>query len=275
MERNLTRADHIQNQEKFMPTIYLEHVSKFYKPKRRKKSLVPQEMGVEDVDVTIRQGEFVFVVGGSGAGKSTLLRLITGETKPSQGKVYLGDRDLSRAMALSRNRMSVLFGKIWQDPTLIRKKTIGENLALASRIALGRESAKMVDIRVKKVLGLVGMKGVEGKYPVELSIGECRRVELARALIGSPPILLLDEITANLDDDCIWDTLHLLNDVNRRGTTVIMATHDSQYVNILRRRVITMSGGRIVGDVRKGKYGDVLEREEKPPPFPKLRTDFI
>lgn len=258
-----------------MPTIYLEHVSKFYKPKRRKKSLIPQEMGVEDVDLTIRQGEFVFVVGGSGAGKSTLLRLITGETRPSQGKVYLGDRDLSRAMTLSRNRMSILFGKIWQDPTLIRKKTIGENLSLASRIALGRESAKMVDIRIKKVLGLVGMKGVEGKYPVELSIGECRRVELARALIGSPPILLLDEITANLDDDCIWDTLHLLNDVNRRGTTVIMATHDSQYVNILRRRVITMNGGRIVGDVQKGKYGDVLEREEKLPPASKLRTDFI
>ena len=258
-----------------MPTIYLEHVSKFYKPKRRRKGPVHREMGVEDVDLTIRQGEFVFVVGGSGAGKSTLLRLITGETKPNQGKVYLGDRDLSRAMVLSRNRMSILFGKIWQDPTLIRKKTIGENLALASRIAVGRENAKLVDIRVKKVLGLVGMKGVEGKYPVELSIGECRRVELARALIGSPPILILDEITANLDDDCIWDTLHLLNDVNRRGTTVIMATHDSQYVNILRRRVITMNGGHVIQDAEKGKYGDVLERERKPLPLSKLRTDLI
>lgn len=258
-----------------MPTIYLEHVSKFYKPKRRKKGPPHQEMGVEDVDLTIRQGEFVFVVGGSGAGKSTLLRLITGEERPNQGKVYVGDRDLSRAMALSRNRMSILFGKIWQDPTLIRKKTIGENLALASRIAVGREKPQLVDIRIKKVLGLVGMKGVESKYPVELSIGECRRVELARALIGSPPILILDEITANLDDDCIWDTLHLLNDVNRRGTTVVMATHDSQYVNILRRRVITMSNGRVVMDEKKGKYGDVLERDRKPLVFTKLRTDFI
>ncbi len=258
-----------------MPTIYLEHVSKFYKPKRRRKGPIHQDMGVEDVDLTIHQGEFVFVVGGSGAGKSTLLRLITGETKPSQGAVYLGDRDLNRALFLSRNRMSVMFGKIWQDPTLIRKKTIGENLALASQIALGRESAKVVDIRVKKVLGLVGMKGVEKKYPVELSIGECRRVELARALIGSPPILILDEITANLDDDCIWDTLHLLNDVNRRGTTVVMATHDSQYVNILRRRVITMSNGRMVSDEKKGKYGDVLEKDRNPLVFTKLRTDFI
>lgn len=258
-----------------MPTIHLDHVSKFYKPKRKRKGPVHQDTGVEGVELTIHQGEFVFVVGGSGAGKSTLLRLITGEIKPNLGKVYLGDRDLNRALILSRNRASVMFGKIWQDPTLIRKKTVGENLALASRITLGRESARVVDIRIKKVLGLVGMKGVENKYPIELSIGECRRVELARALIGSPPILVLDEITANLDDDCIWDTLHLLNDVNRRGTTVIMATHDSQYVNILRRRVITMSAGRVVTDEEKGKYGDVLERDRKPLVLTKLKTDFI
>ncbi len=258
-----------------MPTIYLENVSKFYKPKRKHKGPVHQDMGVEDVELTIHQGEFVFVVGGSGAGKTTLLRLMTGEIKPSQGKVYAGDKDLSRALILSRNRASLMFGKIWQDPTLIRKKTIGENLALASQIALGREGARVVDIRIKKVLGLVGMKGGERKDPVELSIGECRRVELARALIGSPPILVLDEITANLDDDCIWDTLHLLNDVNRRGTTVVMATHDSQYVNILRRRVVTMSGGRVVSDEKRGKYGDVLERDRKPLLISKLRTDFI
>ena len=178
-------------------------------------------------------------------------------------------------MRLSRNRASILFGKIWQDPTLIRKKTVGENLALASQIALGKENPKLVEIRVKKVLGLVGMRGVEPKYPVELSIGQCRRVELARAMIGSPPILVLDEITANLDDDCIWDTLHLLNDINKKGTTVIMATHDSQYVNILRRRVITMSDGRVLDDVQKGKYGDVLERERKVVLLPKFRTDLI
>lgn len=258
-----------------MPTIYLDHVSKFYKAKRRRKNHVHQDMGVEDVELNIRQGEFVFVVGGSGAGKSTLLQLITGTIKPTQGKVYFGDTDLNRALFLSRNRAAAMFGKIWQDPTLIRKKTVGENLALAAQIALGREKPQMVEARIKKVLGLVGMKGVEKKYPVELSIGECRRVELARALIGSPPVLVLDEITANLDDDCVWDTLHLLNDVNRRGTTVIMATHDSQYVNILRRRVVTMSNGRVVRDEEKGKYGDVLERDKKPVVFTKLRTDFI
>ena len=258
-----------------MPTIELENVSKFYKPKRRRKGPVHIDMGVEEVNLTIRQGEFVFVVGASGSGKSTLLRLITGETKPNQGKVSLDQKELSWMLKLSRNRAAMMFGKIWQDPTLIRKKTIGENLALAVKIAFGRENPRLVDLRIKKVLGLVGMRGVEKRYPVEMSVGECRRVELARALINSPPILVLDEITANLDDDCIWDTLHLLNDVNRRGTTVIMATHDSQYVNILRRRVITMAGGRVTSDEEKGKYGDVLERERKTPVLSRPRTDFI
>ena len=247
-----------------MPTIELESVSKFYKPKRRWKGPLHPYMGVEEVDLTVHQGEFVFVVGSSRAGKSTLLRLITGEERPDLGRVCVDRKELGGMFRFSRNRTAVLFGKIWQDPTLIRKMTVAENLALASRIALGREKPQQVDIRIKKVLGLVGMRGVEEKYPVELSIGECRRVELARALIGSPPILILDEITANLDDDSIWDTLHLLNDINLKGTTVIMATHDSKYVNILRRRVITMSEGRVIGDVQKGKYGDVLEREREP-----------
>ena len=247
-----------------MPTIELESVSKFYKPKRRRKGPFHTYMGVEAVDLTVHQGEFVFVVGSSRAGKSALLRLMTGEERPDLGRVCVDRKELGGMLGFGRSRTAVMFGKIWQDPTLIRKKTVAENLALASRIALGREKPQLVDIRIKKVLGLVGMKGVEDKFPVELSIGECRRVELARALIGSPPILILDEITANLDDDSIWDTLHLLNDINLKGTTVIMATHDSQYVNILRRRVITMSEGRVVGDVKKGKYGDVLERERKP-----------
>ena len=104
----------------------------------------------------------------------------------------------------------------------------------------------------------MGMRGAEKKYPGELSIGECRRVELARAMINSPPILVLDEITANLDDDNIWDMIILLNEVNRRGTTVIMATHASKYVNIMRRRVITLVDGHIFGDVERGRYGDVV-----------------
>ena len=256
-----------------MPTIELDHGSKFYKPKRRRRGEPRFEVGVEGVDLTIRQGEFVFVVGESGAGKSTLLSLLAGQTKPSHGKVYIDQKDLNWMMTLSRNRAAVLFGQIWQDPTLIRKRTVEENLSLAARITQGRESDRMVDIRVKKVLGLVGMRGAERKYPVQLSIGECRRVELARAMIGSPPILILDEFTANLDGDSIWDILHLLNDVNRRGTTVVMATHDSQYVNILRRRVVTLTNGQVTADEKKGRYGDVVER--RPRDFAAYRTDLI
>ena len=241
-----------------MPTIELENVTKVYKPKRRRKGLVHTDMGVEEVNLTIRQGEFVFVVGASGSGKSTLLRLITGEIRPNEGRVCVDEKELGWMLKLSRNRAAMMFGKIWQDPTLIRKKTIGDNLALAVKIAFGRESPRLVDLRIKKVLGLVGLKGVEKKYPVELSIGECRRVELARALIASPPVLVLDEITANLDDDNIWDMFQLLQEVNRMGTTVIMATHASRYVNIMRRRVITLVDGKIFGDVEKGRYGDVV-----------------
>ena len=121
-----------------------------------------------------------------------------------------------------------------------------------------RGSGCAVASRVRKVLGLVGMRGCEDKYPVEMSSGECRRIELARALINSPPILLLDELTANLDDDSIWDMFQLLDELNRRGTTVIMATHASQYVNIMRKRVVTIVDGRIMGDVPKGRYGEIV-----------------
>jgi cell division transport system ATP-binding protein len=162
-------------------------------------------------------------------------------------------------MPWSKNRATALFGQVWQEDTLMRKRTVEENLLLAARIRDVRWKNKHeAHERVDKVLALVGMTGMEKRYPVEMSGGECKRVELARALINSPPILVLDEITANLDDDTIWDILQLLQEINHRGTTVVMATHASQYVNILRRRVITLRDGRIIGDVKKGKYGDIV-----------------
>lgn len=245
-----------------MPTITLENVTKNYKLDRRQQKEQKGkrfEVGVEDVSLTIRQGEFVFLVGSSGAGKTTLLELISGKLKPDRGAVYLDKKDLSKLIPWSQNRMAILFGKVQQEHSLIRKMTVEENLWIAAQVGRRRfESTKHVELRVKKVLGLVGMRGVEKKYPVEMSVGECRRVELARALINSPPILVLDEITANLDDDNIWDMIILLNEVNRRGTTVIMATHASKYVNIMRRRVITLVDGHIFGDVERGRYGDVV-----------------
>ncbi len=242
-----------------MPTITLEKVTKYYKvQKKHRRGGNRLEVGVEDVNLTIEQGEFVFLVGSSGAGKSTLLDLISGKLKPDRGTVSLNGKDLARLFPWS-NQTALLFGKVCQEQTLARRITVEENLRMAAMIGRRRlESAKHIDQRIRKVLGLVGMRGAEKKYPGELSIGECRRVELARALINSPPILVLDEITANLDDDNIWDMIILLNEVNRRGTTVIMATHASKYVNIMRRRVITLVDGRVFGDVERGRYGDVV-----------------
>lgn len=236
-----------------MPTISLEKVSKYYKGEKR------VEIGVEDVELEIQQGEFVFLIGSSGAGKSTLLDLITGGAVPNRGTVYLGGKDMRRLRKWDRHQTALLFGQVWQEPRLIRKRTVEENLEMVARIgAPRRERAQQTRERIKKVLGLVGMTGVEKKYPAELSGGECRRIELARALINSPPILALDELTANLDDDNIWDLFQLLNDVNLRGTTVIMATHASRYVNILRRRVVTLVDGHIFSDVKNGKYGGAV-----------------
>ena len=242
-----------------MPTITLEKVTKYYKvQKKQRRGENRVEIGVEDVDLTVEQGEFVFLVGSSGAGKSTLLDLISGKLKPDKGTVSLNGKDLARLFPWS-NQTALLFGKVCQEQTLARRITVEENLRMAAMIGRRRfESAKHIDERIRKVLGLVGMRGAEKMYPGELSIGECRRVELARAMINSPPILVLDEITANLDDDNIWDMIILLNEVNRRGTTVIMATHASKYVNIMRRRVITLVDGHIFGDVERGRYGDVV-----------------
>ena len=149
------------------------------------------------------------------------------------------------------------FGRVPQLPQLMRKHTIGENLKMAAMLGADRR-AQSVQQRTEKALHMVGLPGVEERYPVELSIGECRRVELARAIINSPPILVLDELTASLDEDTIWDMFHLLGELNRLGTTVIMATHAKKFVNLMRRRVITLVDGMVFGDVKKGRYGDII-----------------
>ena len=211
---------------------------------------------VRDISLTVEQGEFVFLIGSSGAGKTTLLQLMSGEIAPDEGTVLLNNTNIARMLGPWRVRARRTFGVVSQQGLLIRKRTVGENLMLAGAAAgmMRRKSREAL----KKALGIVGLPGVEECYPAELSIGESRRVELARAVLNSPSILLLDELTANLDDDVIWDLIHLLTELNARGTTIVMATHASQYVNILRRRVITLVDGKIVGDVKNGKYGDIV-----------------
>ena len=233
-----------------MPEIRLENVSKLYIAENKRK-----QYAIQDVSLSISQGEFVFLIGSSGAGKTTMLKLMSGELPPDKGTVLLDDVNIARFFGPWKVRLARTFGVVSQQTMLIRKRTIMENLMMAGRASgMGRKSQAAAE----KTLGLVGLPNVGSCYPAQLSIGEVRRVELARALISSPPILVLDELTANLDDDTIWDIFHLLNELNNKGTTIVMATHASQYVNIMRRRVITLVDGKVAGDVRNGKYGDIV-----------------
>lgn len=234
-----------------MPQIRLEQVSKYY---QQEKKAVPT---VREIDLTIEQQEFVFVTGSSGAGKSTLLNLIAGEITPTAGAVYLDNVPIGQQRRFGHPRKAGCIGYVPQISQLMRKRTIEENLAMASMIGRGRRKVPMEE-RIRKALCMVGLKDVEKRYPVELSLGECRRVELARAIINSPSVLVLDELTASLDEDTIWDLFHLIGELNRLGTTVIMATHAKNFVNLMRKRVITLVDGRIFGDVRNGRYGDVM-----------------
>ena len=231
-----------------MPQIRLEQVSKYY---QQEKKAVP---AVREIDLTIEQQEFVFVTGSSGAGKSTLLNLIAGEITPTAGAVYLDNVPIGQQRRFGHPRKAGCIGYVPQISQLMRKRTIEENLAMASMIGRGRRKVPMEE----RIRCMVGLKDVEKRYPVELSLGECRRVELARAIINSPSVLVLDELTASLDEDTIWDLFHLIGELNRLGTTVIMATHAKNFVNLMRKRVITLVDGRIFGDVRNGRYGDVM-----------------
>ena len=233
-----------------MPEIHMEKVSKIYKTEDKRK-----HYAVRDLDFTVQQGDFVFLIGSSGAGKTTMLKLIGGEIAPDEGSVFVDNANIARFFGPWRVRLTRTFGIVSQQSILIRKRTIMENLMVAARASGMQRKSKAA---AEKALGLVGLPKVGECFPAQLSIGEARRVELARALISSPPVLLLDELTANLDDDTIWDIMHLLNELNSRGTTIIMATHASQYVNIMRRRVVTLVDGKIVGDVEKGRFGDIV-----------------
>lgn len=233
-----------------MPEIRMEKVSKIYKTEDKQK-----HYAVRELEFTVQQGEFVFLIGSSGAGKSTMLKLIGGEIAPDEGTVYVDNANISRFFGPWKVRLARTFGIVGQQSMLIRKRTIMENLMVAARASgMQRKSQAAAE----KALGLVGLSRTGDYFPAQLSIGEVRRVELARALVSSPPVLLLDELTANLDDDTIWDIIHLLNELNSRGTTIIMATHASQYVNIMRRRVVTLVDGKLAGDVQHGKYGDIV-----------------
>lgn len=234
-----------------MATITLKGVGKEYEKGRY--GIRRNRWAVRDIDLTIEQGEFVFLLGSSGAGKSTLLRLMVGDIQPTIGQVLFDDIDLSKIPERRKHLLRRHYGVVWQQPRMIEDRTIFDNIAVTMRAA--RMSRRKIEECVPKALGIVGLRRKAFCLPGEVSGGELMRVELARAIVNSPTILIVDEPTANLDNDTSWDVIQLLQEINRRGTTVVMATHARTFVNILRKRVVTLADGEIIGDVKKGRYG--------------------
>ena len=201
---------------------------------------------LDRVTLHVEPKEFVVVVGQSGVGKTTLLRLITREEKPSSGKIIVGgidyDKLKDRNIPLLRRKIGVVF----QDFKLLPNKNVFENVAFALEIV--GVSSKEIKHTVPKVLEIVNLSGKEKRMPIELSGGERQRVAIARAIVRQPRILIADEPTGNLDPKHAWDVIKVLEKINRYGTTVLLTTHNQEIVNKLKRRVVTISNGRIVSD---------------------------
>ncbi len=206
-----------------------------------------------EVSIDIDKGEFVFLVGSSGSGKSTFLRLILREYKPTSGSIYVAGHDLNRLPAWRIPRLRRQVGTVFQDFRLLPGKTVYENVAFALQV-IGKPAREIRQI-VPETLELVGLADKTGRLTDELSGGEQQRVALARAFVNRPPILIADEPTGNLDPTTSVGIMKLLDRINKTGTTVIMATHDSTIVDQMRKRVVELSDGRLVRDQSKGVYG--------------------
>ncbi len=225
--------------------IRLDNVTKTYPAQARP--------ALDDVSLEIDKGEFVFLVGASGSGKSTFLRLVLKEEKPSHGHVHVAGKDLSRLSSWKVPGLRRQIGTVFQDFRLLPNKTVSQNVAFALEV-IGRPQSQIVKV-VPEVLDLVGLADKGARLPTELSGGEQQRVAIARAFANRPIILLADEPTGNLDPSTSVGIMKLLDRINRTGTTVVMATHDAQIVDSMRRRVIELEGGKLVRDQARGVYG--------------------
>lgn len=207
---------------------------------------------VKNVDFSINDGEFVTLVGPSGAGKSTLIRLLICEEKPSSGRILIAGRDITQLKAKELPYFRRRVGVIFQDYKLLPKKTVYENVAFALQVA--GVSDKEIRPRVEEMTELVGLTSRVDALSEELSGGEKQRVSIARALIHNPKLLIADEPSGNLDPVATWEIIELLFKINKQGTIVLLATHDREVVDALKKRVVTMRAGEIVSDQEKGKY---------------------
>ena len=221
--------------------IKLEHVSKSYS------AGIP---ALNDVNLEIEDGEFVFIVGDSGSGKSTMIKLLLKELEPSAGTITINGKNLGRIRRRQIPKFRRNIGVVFQDFRLLKDRNVYENIAFAQKV-IG-ESTRNIKKKVPSFLSMVGLAAKYRSYPKELSGGEQQRVAIARALINEPSILLADEPTGNLDNNNAWEIMKLLEEVNNRGTTVIVVTHNMEIVKVMKKRVITVQKGVIVSDSKAG-----------------------
>lgn len=207
---------------------------------------------LEDISLQIKQGEFVFIVGPSGAGKSTILRMLTREVLPTGGKIIVGHEDITRIKSNHVPHFRRKVGVVFQDFKLLDDRTVFENVALTLEVQDKPDSeiSKMVEHTLK----LVEIWDKRNLFPRQLSGGEAQRTAIARAIVGKPDIVLADEPTGDLDPKTAWGVIQLLNEINSWGTTILMATHNQEIVNTLKRRVVKIKAGKITGDNKEGKY---------------------
>ena len=214
-------------------------------------------VALDGVDLTIDEGEFVFLVGPSGSGKTTLMKLITGEVRADAGKVIVNDFDMNKIRRHRLPKVRRTLGVIFQDYRLIENMNVYDNVAFAMRVvgASGREISR----RVPYVLELVGLEGREKRLPSELSGGEQQRVAIARALVNSPRMIVADEPTGNLDPVRSLELMLLFEKINEMGTTILVVTHEKELVNALSKRVITIDGGHVISDGMDGYFSYEIE----------------
>ena len=207
---------------------------------------------LKSISLTIDDGEFVFITGRSGSGKSTLMKILLKEVEPTSGRVVVNDMDLGRMPRRYVPKYRRTLGVVFQDFRLLKDTTVYENVAFAQRV-IGAPS-RTIRESVPRMLKLVGLSSKYKSYPHQLSGGEQQRVAIARALINDPAVLLADEPTGNLDPHNSMEIMRLLEEINRRGTTVVVVTHSREIVNAMHKRVITIDRGMIIGDEEEGGY---------------------
>lgn len=210
-------------------------------------------IGIQDVSIKINKGDFCFLVGPSGAGKSTFIKLILKEIDSDKGSIKLNGMEITKLSNREIPKLRRGIGIVFQDFRLLPKKTVFENVAFAMEII--HTSQRSIRRQVPQVLSLVGISSKASKYPHELSAGEQQRVAIARAIVNNPTVLIADEPTGNLDPDTAWEIMRLLEQINLRGTTILMVTHAKDIVDKMGKRVIAIDKGRVVRDDASGSYG--------------------